>query len=101
MWRMDAGWRRNRPEVPWLRKWPSEYVRDHIRLSSQPVDDDPDASELYRQIELEGSYLSEIIVYSSDYPHWDNDRPGAVFNQLSDESKRKIFCDNGKGALRL
>jgi predicted TIM-barrel fold metal-dependent hydrolase len=101
MWRMDAGWRRNRFELPWLKKWPSEYTRDHIRLSSQPVDDDPDASELYRQIDVEKSYLSEIICYSSDYPHWDNDRPGAVFNRLSDESKRKIFCDNAKSMLRL
>jgi uncharacterized protein len=101
MWRMDAGWRRNRSELPWLRHWPSEYVRDHIRLSTQPVDDDPDATELYHQIELEKTYLSEILCYSSDYPHWDNDRPGAVFNKVADETKQKIFCDNARNTLRI
>ncbi len=100
MWRMDAGWRRNRFEVPWLKRWPSEYVRDHIRLSSQPLDDSPDATELYRQIELETTYLSEIVCYSSDYPHWDNDRPGSVLRTLRDDVKRKLFCENARTTLR-
>jgi predicted TIM-barrel fold metal-dependent hydrolase len=101
MWRMDAGWRRNRLELPWLRKWPSEYVRDHIRLATQPVDDDPDATELYYQIEHPRMYLTDILCYSSDYPHWDNDRPGRVFNKISADAKRSIFCDNAKAMLRL
>jgi len=101
MWRMDAAWRRNRVDVPWLKKWPSEYIRDHIRLATQPVDDDPDAAELYRLIEVEKSHLADILVYSSDYPHWDNDRPGRVLNTLSNATKAKIFCDNAKATLRL
>lgn len=101
MWRMDAGWRRNRYELPWLRKWPSEYVQSNIRLATQPVDDDPDAGELYRQIDLESTHLADILCYSSDYPHWDNDRPGAVLHRVSAEAKRKIFCDNAKDTLRL
>jgi predicted TIM-barrel fold metal-dependent hydrolase len=101
LWRMDAGWRRNRFEIPWVKRWPSEYVRDHIRLATQPVDDDPDATELYRQIETEKSYLSEILVYSSDYPHWDNDRPGAVLNKLTEATKEKIFSTNARTTLRL
>jgi hypothetical protein len=101
MWRMDAGWRRNRYEVPWLKRWPSEYVRDHIRLTTQPVDDDPDPTELYHQIESEKLGLLDVLTYSSDYPHWDNDRPGAVFNRLSDATKRRLFCENGKATLRL
>ncbi len=101
MWRMDAGWRRNRYEVPWLKRYPSEYVRDHIRLATQPLDDDPDASELYRLIETEKSYLSDIMVYSSDYPHWDNDRPGAVLNRLTEPTRQKIFSTNARTTLRL
>jgi predicted TIM-barrel fold metal-dependent hydrolase len=99
MWRTDGAWRRNRRELPWLKRWPSEYMRDHIRLSTQPLDDESRPDDLYRMIEE--SYLSEMIVYSSDYPHWDNDRPGAVLNKLSDDTKRKVFCDNAKGILRL
>ena len=101
MWRMDAGWRRNRYEIPWLRKWPSEYVRGHIRLTTQPVDDDPDPAELYRQMESDDLGLIDVVTYSSDYPHWDNDRPGAVFTRLSDATKRRLFCENGKNTLRL
>ena len=64
-------------------------------------DDDPDPSELYRLIDERDSLLGDVIVYASDYPHWDNDRPGAVFNRLTDASKRKIFCDNASRVLRF
>src|SRR5260221_1811555 len=37
MWRMDKAWRELRSEVPWVKKWPSEYVREHIPLSTQPI----------------------------------------------------------------
>jgi uncharacterized protein len=101
VWRMDAAWRRNRYELPWLRRWPGEYVQTNVRLSTQPVDDDPDPTEMYRQIEVESTHLADILCYSSDYPHWDNDRAGAVLNKISTEAKRKIFCDNAKAFLRL
>jgi predicted TIM-barrel fold metal-dependent hydrolase len=70
-------------------------------LATQPVDDDPDATELYRLIEHPRTFLSEVLCYSSDYPHWDNDRPGRVFNKVSDETKRKIFSTNAAETLRL
>lgn len=101
MWRMDASWRRNRRELPWLKRWPGEYIRDHIRLSTQPIDDAPDARSLDWWIESEETGLADLLCYSSDYPHWDTDRPGAVLSRLSDDSKRKIFCDNAKTTLRL
>jgi predicted TIM-barrel fold metal-dependent hydrolase len=101
MWRVDAGWRRSRAELPWLKRWPSEYIRDHIRLSTQPLDDDQDPEELYRLIESETTHLSDVLCYASDYPHWDNDRPGRVLHKLSPETKRKLFCDNATEFLRL
>jgi predicted TIM-barrel fold metal-dependent hydrolase len=100
VWRMDAHWRRSRAEVFWLDRPPSQVVHDHITLTSQPVDDDPDAGELYRMIETD-PLLSDILVYSSDYPHWDNDRPGAVFQKLPSDVQQKVFTANARRALRL
>ena len=40
--RMDAAWRSGRKRVPQLVRAPSDVVREHIRLSTLPLDDDRD-----------------------------------------------------------
>jgi predicted TIM-barrel fold metal-dependent hydrolase len=67
LWRFDKGWRGLRREVPWTRRLPSAYVRDHVRVALQPVDGPPDAGELLRVIDQLGS--DELLMFSSDYPH--------------------------------
>ena len=34
MWRLDAEWKALRSEVPWVQRRPSEYLRDHVRLTT-------------------------------------------------------------------
>jgi uncharacterized protein len=67
MWRFDKGWRGLRREIPWTRRLPSEYVRDHIRVSLQPVDGPPDPAGLARVIDQLGS--DRMLMFSTDYPH--------------------------------
>jgi uncharacterized protein len=98
MWDMDSGWREARIEVPWVKKWPSEYVREHMRFASQPLPDPRGPRQLEELIE---GQLSDILVFSSDYPHWNSDRPGSVLNGLSGATKRKVFYDNAHSILRL
>lgn len=76
MWRMDAVFERLRGEIPHLRRKPSEYVREHVWFSTQPVEEPELPSQLesvYRVFEQSG--LAERLMYSSDYPHWDFDSP--------------------------
>jgi predicted TIM-barrel fold metal-dependent hydrolase len=67
LWRFDKGWRGLRREVPWTTRLPSEYVRDHVRVSLQPVDGPPEPAELLRVIDQLGS--ERMLMFSSDYPH--------------------------------
>ena len=67
LWRFDKGWRGLRREIPWTRRLPSEYVRDHVRVSLQPVDGPPDPTELARVIDQLGT--DEMLMFSTDYPH--------------------------------
>ena len=38
MWRFDRLWRGLRREIPWTRRPPSAYMREHVRLTTQPFD---------------------------------------------------------------
>ena len=67
LWRFDKGWRGLRREVPWTSRLPSEYVRDHVRVSLQPVDGPPQPTELLRVIDQLDS--ERMLMFSSDYPH--------------------------------
>src|SRR5258708_5906324 len=73
MWRVDQSWRSLRSEVPWLKQRPSEYIRAHVRFATQPFEEPDDPRQLLSLIEMMGS--DELLVFSSDYPHWDFDAP--------------------------
>jgi uncharacterized protein len=98
LWRMDRVWRGLRHEVPWVTRAPSETVRERCFFTTQPVDEPEDPQDLAKLMELIGT---EMLCFSSDYPHWDNDMPGATLRFLPPETRRKLFSANPRRALRL
>ena len=61
-----------RAEVPWIDRSPAEIMRDHVRLTLQPVDAPPAiAQTLARTLEHIGS--DRMLLFSTDYPHWQFD----------------------------
>lgn len=99
LWRLDAEWKALRSEVPWVRKPPSAYVADHVRISSQPLErpDNPqDLLDIFRMMNAE-----TVLMFASDYPHWDFDSPTQAFPRLPEEMHRKIFSENARSFYRL
>ncbi len=93
MWRMDKDWRGCRMEVPWLTEPPSEIIRRHVRLSTQPIEEPEDPAHLLQTIEHMGS--DEMLMFATDYPHWDFDAPTKVLPPKTPEAlRRRIFRDN-------
>jgi predicted TIM-barrel fold metal-dependent hydrolase len=43
----------------------------------------------------------DVICFSTDYPHWDNDMPGTTLRMLSDDARRSVFYDNAARVLRI
>ena len=46
MWHMDGDWKGLRDYTPWVKKLPSEYLRQHIRFGSQPMPNMPTKADL-------------------------------------------------------
>src|SRR5690606_26189207 len=92
MWRAVKSWRGLRGEVPWVNRSPAEIVRDNVRLTTQPFDVPESRDEVNRLIEQLGS--EDVLLFSSDYPHWQFDGDGAISPALSKDLVRKITWDN-------
>jgi predicted TIM-barrel fold metal-dependent hydrolase len=75
MWRLDKNWRGLRREVPWLDRRPSEIIRERLRVTLQPLD--APAEALDRVIEHLGG--DEMLLFSTDYPHWQFDAPAEAW----------------------
>jgi predicted TIM-barrel fold metal-dependent hydrolase len=99
LWRLDAEWKPLREEVPWVKKRPSEYIRDHVRVTSQPIEN-PDNQQHLLQI-FEMMDAKNILMFSTDYPHWDFDSPTRSFPRLPEELKKRIFFENAKELYNL
>jgi predicted TIM-barrel fold metal-dependent hydrolase len=92
LWRFSKGWRGLRIEVPWVDRSPLEIVREHFRLTLQPFDAPQDPAEVARALDHLGS--EDLLLYSSDYPHWQFDGDDLMPAGFSEELQRKIMVDN-------
>jgi predicted TIM-barrel fold metal-dependent hydrolase len=92
LWRLTKYWRGLRTEVPWVDRSPTEIVRSNIRFSLTPTDAPPRADLLLRL--LDHMQSDELLLFSTDYPHYhfDGDDPWPA--GISPELRRKIAIDN-------
>jgi predicted TIM-barrel fold metal-dependent hydrolase len=70
---MDAQYEQLKGDVPNLKAKPSEYFREHFYFSTQPIEEPDDPRHLIQMYEMTG--MTDRIMFSSDYPHWDFDSP--------------------------
>ncbi len=70
LWRMTKYWRGLRMEVPWLKRAPSETVKERVRLTMQPFDGPSDPQIIREMIDQIGA---DMMLFSTDYPHWNFD----------------------------
>ncbi len=91
-WRLDKHWKRMRDEVPHVRRAPSEYIREHFYVTTQPMEETDDPTHVLDAMRWIGF---DRILFASDYPHWDFDDPVmAIPPSLTDEQRRMIFAGN-------
>ncbi|HZD67175.1 MAG TPA: amidohydrolase family protein [Acidimicrobiales bacterium] len=94
MWRADQQYKELRSEVPWVKRLPSDIIRDQVRFATQPIEE-MTATQLLQIVEQVES--EEIICFSTDYPHWDFDSPfEALPRDIPEGLQRKFFQTNAE-----
>jgi len=91
LWRLDKNWKALRSSVPWVRRLPSEYAWEHLRFTTQPIEEPEKPAHL--QAILEMIHAEKTVMFSSDYPHWDNDSPTHGLPKLPEALASRIFYD--------
>lgn len=99
MWHMDADWKSLREQTPWVKRLPSEYFRQHIRIGSQPLEEPARREDLLNM--LDAMHAEETLIYCSDWPHWDWDDPATTFPKLPERLHRRIFAENARELFGL
>jgi len=93
-WRLDKHWARMRDEVPHVKRPPSEYIREHFWVSTQPMEEAEEPEHVMDAMRWIGF---DRILFASDYPHWDFDDPVlALPPSLTEEQRRAIYAGNAK-----
>ena len=92
VWRADKTWKGVRAEVPWVTRAPSEIIRNHVRFTVQPIDAPDERDAILRLTDHLKS--DELLLFSTDYPHWQFDGDAALPAALPDPLFRKILCEN-------
>ena len=99
MWHMDSDWKSIGYQTPWVKKPPSEYFREHIRIGTQPMHEPETTEQMYQMLEM--LHADETFVFCTDFPHFDWNDPVTVFPKLNEHIHQRIFADNAMDLLRV
>jgi predicted TIM-barrel fold metal-dependent hydrolase len=98
-WRLDQHWARHRDEVPHVTRPPSETLKSHLWISTQPMEEPERASQLLDVMSWVGF---DRLLIATDYPHWDFDDPSfALPRSLTPEQRLAICSGNARNVYRL
>jgi len=79
MYRLNKEYSMRRVEAPLLEKSPEEHIRDSCYIGTQPMGEPNDPTDIQKLIKILGP---EMIMFATDYPHWDFDEPNGVDKHL-------------------
>jgi predicted TIM-barrel fold metal-dependent hydrolase len=86
--------------VPWVKRPPSEYIHEHVRLTVQPLDAPDDSRQLLQMVDQLGS--DDMLLYASHYPRVHAADPDeALLRHLPETLAHKVRSENARALYRL
>ncbi|MDN2495244.1 amidohydrolase [Nocardia nova] len=90
-WKLDADWHGLRDEIPWVKRHPSDYLNSNMRFTTQPFVEPPKRQHLTALMDMINA--EQVLMFSSDYPHWNYNDPVNALAGLPEELQRRIMFD--------
>jgi predicted TIM-barrel fold metal-dependent hydrolase len=90
--RLDRLYPALKREVPYLKRLPSEYVKEHFYFSTQPIEEPVDPRHLAPILTMVNAEYR--MMFASDYPHWDFDNPLTVLAGWPADLRRRVCVEN-------
>ncbi len=87
-WRLDKVWQTLRAETPHLKRPPSEYLRQQVWWTTQPMEEPEPREHL---LDTMGWMGWDRLLFATDYPHWDFDDPAYALPLRIIETQRSAF----------
>jgi predicted TIM-barrel fold metal-dependent hydrolase len=97
-WRLDRGWARNRAELPHMTRPPSEVLRRHVWITTQPMEE-PDPPKVQHLLDTIDWIGADRVMFASDYPHWDFDDPDRALPHVLDPATRAAIRHGNAAAV--
>lgn len=99
MWRFDKNWKALRQTTPWLEKPPSAYIAEHIRVTTQPIEEPENMKHLHAMLEMFPA--DKMLMFSTDFPHWDGDTPDYVARSIPKSLQSRVMYDTAAELYKL
>jgi uncharacterized protein len=99
LWRLDKNWKALRVQAPWLTRLPSEVVREHVLLTTQPTEEPPQPEYFHQMLAMFDA--AHMLMFSSDFPHWDGDTPDFAGRQLTAALRPRVMHETARELYRL
>jgi uncharacterized protein len=92
VWRFDKNFKAQRAETPWVTRLPSEYIYEHFRLTTYPLEELPNPDDLPRVLEL--VQAEKTVLFSTNFPNWEYGDPLEMLASVPERYRRRIMVEN-------
>ena len=99
VWRLDKDWRGTREEIPWTKRLPSTYLREHVRFCLHASDNPRALGQPGDWWEIAGA--KNLLMYSSNYPQRDCLLPRDAVAGLDDDTAERVLFANAADLYAL
>jgi predicted TIM-barrel fold metal-dependent hydrolase len=99
MWRLDNYWKEIPDEIPLVKRPPSSYIAEHVHFTTQPFEDPGRMAQLSAIIEFFEEH--NMLMFSTDYPHWDADDPQWLVKRLPASVRKDVLVQNALHFYKL
>jgi uncharacterized protein len=99
LWKMNYWYKMTQAAYPWIDRLPSEYLVDHIRVSTHSLEKPPQPERLAQALRVIAD-IDHVLLYASGYPDASWESAAEIAQRLPAEWHGRVFHTNAMEFFR-